>query len=375
MNVFDYLTWRCDVPLSAVPFNPVDNLIFSELSYADFAGIVSEDGAEVPLSEACARFFETHDREAIKARTAYTAPAPFLMESMLAGKRFRDVRLCCFSSVLDRDDACQFAALTFLLPDGTAYVSFRGTDGTVVGWKEDFMLSYRSGTLGQRCAAAYLDRVAAQIDRPLRVGGHSKGGNFAVYASVFCSPGTRARIQEVWTNDGPGFRPEVRALPEYREVMEKTCSIIPDTSIIGLLLTNDCTRRVVRSTNNGIAQHDGFSWEVGPVDFVPAELSRTGEYMERTISDWVARQDDETLQSMVDSAFQVIEATGNDTFHDMSTRKMKTAEVMMLAVRALPKDKQKEILQATGQLFQSTGSTAKELIAPARTSQEDAGSE
>lgn len=234
------------------------------------------------------------------------------------------------------------------------------------------MLSYRSGTRGQRLAVAYLERVAEQFSLPLRVGGHSKGGNFAVYASIFCSPETRARITEVWTNDGPGFRPEVRELPEYRAVMEKTVSIVPDTSVIGMLLSNDCPRKVVRSTNSGIAQHDGFSWETGPVDFVPAELSKTGAYVERTISDWVARQDDETLRSMVDSAFRVIEATGDDTFHDMSTRKMKTAEVMMLAVRALPKDKQKELRQATGQLFQSTGTTAKELIVPHQ-SQEDDG--
>lgn len=371
MNVFDYLTWRCDVPLSVSAFNPVDNLIFSELSYTDFSGIVPADGTAIPLADACARFFETHDREEIKARTAYTAPAPFLMESMLAGQRFREIRLCCFETAMDKEDAAQFGALTVLLPDGTAYVSFRGTDGTVVGWKEDFMLSYRSGTRGQQLAADYLERVAERISLPLRVGGHSKGGNFAVYASVFCSPETRARIIQVWTNDGPGFRPEVRALPAYEAVMEKTVSIVPDTSVIGLLLSNDCPRKVVRSTNSGIAQHDGFSWEVGPMDFVAAELSKTGAYVEKTIGDWVARQDDDTLQSMVDSAFQVIEATGNDTFHDMSTRKMKTAEVMMLAVRALPKDKQKELRQATGQLFQSTGTTAKELMGSNRQNQDD----
>ena len=375
MNVFDYLTWRCDVPLSVSPFNPVDNLVFSELAYTDLTGIVPADGTEIPLSEACARFFETHDREEIKARTAYTAPAPFLMESMLAGCRFRDVKLCYYVTVMDREDTAQFAALTCLLPDGTAYVSFRGTDGTVVGWKEDFMLSYRSGTRGQQLAADYLQRVADGLALPLRVGGHSKGGNFAVYAAVFSEPEIRSRITEVWTNDGPGFREEVLSLPAYREIMAKTISVVPDTSIIGLLLTNDCTRRVVRSTNTGIAQHDGFSWETGPVDFVPGELSRRGEYVERTISDWVARQNDETLQSLVDSAFRIIEAPGEDSFHAMTARKLKTAEVMMLAVRALPREKQKELLQATGQLFQSTGSTARELIAPARTSQEDAGSE
>ena len=371
-NLFDYLSWRADVPLSVSPFNPVDNLVLAELSYTRFDGIVPADGTPVPLEEVCARFFETHDREAILARTSYTARAPFLMESMLAGARFRDTRLCCYETLLDREDAAQFAAVTCLLPDGTAYVSFRGTDGTVVGWKEDFILSYQSGTRGQQEAAAYLSRVAARVDRPLRLGGHSKGGNFAVYAAIFAPPEVRARVTELWSNDGPGFREEVRVLPEYREVMEKTCSIVPDTSVIGLLLVNDCVRRVVKSTAVGIAQHDGFSWEAGPTDFVPAQLTRTGEYVERAISTWVAKQDDETLRSMVDSVFRVLEAPGDDTFHAMTNRKLKTAEVMMLAVRALPRDKQKELLQATGQLFTSTGSTAVSLLESSRQEEAEA---
>lgn len=362
MNIIDYLEWRRDVPLSVSPFNPVDNLILSELVYTDFAGVVPERGQQVPLEDACAGFFALRDRSEITAKTSYTARAPFLMESMCKGARFSGTRLCFYETVTDKDETAQFAAVTCLLPDGTAYLAFRGTDGTVVGWKEDFILSYRSGTRSQLHAADYLRRVGTALNCPLRLGGHSKGGNLAVYAASFCPETLRSRILQVWSNDGPGFREEVRSTPGYRAIQSRTVSIVPDTSVIGLLLESDCPRKVVKSSASGLAQHDGFSWETAAEDFVPAALTRKGAYLEKTVDTWVASQDEETLRSMVDSVFSVIEATGQDTFHAMSSSKLRTAEIMMAAVRALPREKQKELLQATGRLVQSSGSAAKSML-------------
>ena len=363
-NIFDYLHWRCDVPFSASPFNDVDNLILSELVYTDFGGIVPDDGSAVSLTEARDRFFGLHDRAEIEARTAYsyTARAPFLMDAMLEGARFRDLRLCAYETVTDKEDSTQFAAVTFLLPDGTAYLAFRGTDGTVVGWKEDLILSYRSGTSGQLRAADYLARVATLTDLPLRVGGHSKGGNCAVYAAAFAAPAIQDRIEKIWTNDGPGFREEVRSREGYQRIQPKCVSIVPDTSVIGLLLDCDCLCRVIKSTADGLIQHDGFTWECGPTDFLLAEQSRKGAYLEKAVDHWVARQDDATLRSLVDSLFTVFEATGEETFHSMSVKKIRTAELMMGAFRALPKEKQRELLAATGKIVTSTGATAKQML-------------
>ena len=365
-NIFDYLSWRGDVPFSVAPFNDVDNLILSELVYTDFAGVVPDDGSAVGLAEARARFFALHPRAEIEARIAasrsYTARAPFLMDAMAGGARFDGLRLCCYEAVTDKEAAAQFAAVTFLLPDGTAYVAFRGTDGTVVGWKEDFILGYRSGTEGQLRAVDYLARVGILTDLPLRVGGHSKGGNLAVYAAAFAAPALQDRLLRVWSNDGPGFRDEVRQQPGYQRVQPKCVSIVPDTSVIGLLLDCDCLRRVVKSDAVGLVQHDGFSWACGPRDFLLAEQTRAGAYLEKTVDNWVATQDDATLRSLVDSVFTVLEATGEDTFHAMTLNKKRTAEILMAAYRGLPKEKQRELLAATGKLVSSTGASAKELL-------------
>ena len=365
-NIFDYLSWRADVPFSAAPFNDVDNLILSELVYTDFAGAVPADGTAVPLAEVRERFFALHPRTEIQARIdqtrSYTARSPFLMDAMVTGARFRDLRLCAYEAVTDKDAAAQFAAVTFLLPDGRAYAAFRGTDGTVVGWKEDLILSYRSGTAGQLRAVDYLTRVAARTDLPLRVGGHSKGGNLAVYAAALVPEEVQDRIEGVWSNDGPGFREEVRQLPGYQRIQPRCASIVPDTSVIGLLLESDCPRRVVKSTASGLVQHDGFTWECGPRAFLPAELTRKGAYLEKTVDNWVARQDDATLRSLVDSLFTVFESTGEETFHAMTVKKMRTAELWLAAYRGLPKDKQRELRAATGKLVQSTGASMKEII-------------
>ena len=363
-NIFDYLHWRADVPLSASPFNEEDDLILAELIYTDFAEVVPDDGSAISLQEARDRFFTLHSREEIEARTAhsYTARAPFLMDAMLKGERFADLRLFAYEAVTDKDAAAQFAAVTVLLPDGTACAVFRGTDGTVVGWKEDLILSYRSDTPGQLRAVDYLTRVALLTDRPLRTCGHSKGGNLAVYAASFVPSAVQDRLVTVRSHDGPGFRDEVRTREGYQRIQPKCVSIVPDTSVIGLLLDCDCTRLVVKSGASGLAQHDGFSWECGPTAFVPAELSRKGAYLEKTVDNWVARQDDGILRSLVDSIFTVFEATGEETFHSMTENKRRSAELMMAAFRALPREKQRELLSATGKIVTSTGVTAKEML-------------
>ena len=197
MNIFDYLKWRGDIPFSTAPFNEVDNLILAELAYTDFGGIVPEDGQAVPLGTVYEQFFRTHTRDAILSSKSYTARAPLLMEEMCRGARFRDTRLMLYRSERDAETDLQFSAVTFLLQDSTAYVAFRGTDGTLVGWKEDFDLSYLSGTEGQQRAAEYLNRAGDAVACPLRAGGHSKGGNLAVYAAACSRADIRARITEV----------------------------------------------------------------------------------------------------------------------------------------------------------------------------------
>ncbi len=346
-TIFDYLLWRGDVTFSADPFNEVDNLVLSELSYTDFQGIVPPDGTPVPLKEAHRLFFAAHSREEIAAARSFTAKAPLLMDEMVKGRRFENMTLSHF--IDESGESLQLSAMVCHLEDGTGYVAFRGTDGTVEGWKEDFNFSFMNATPGQLLAAQYLNLVPGT----LRVGGHSKGGNLAVYASAFCSG--QERIVEVYSNDGPGFREEVTRLPGFQSILPKVRSIVPDSSVIGLLLYGGYERIIVRSSAGGILQHDGFTWQVQRNRFERAARSGLSLLAERTVADWMSHQDRASLQSLTETVFTLIESTGKERLHSIGEDKLKSAESMIGALRNIPKDRQQELLRLLAQLGQSGG--------------------
>ena len=357
-NIFDYLMWRGDVPFDADPFNEVDNLVLAELSYTFFEGLVPDDGTEVSLKEVCDGFFSTHSREDVSKESNPIHRTPLLMDGMLSGRRFSKTRLARYVNKVEADNDLQFSAITFRLSDGTDYVAFRGTDNTVVGWKEDFNMSYLSRTEGQKMAAEYLTQVGSSTRRPLRVGGHSKGGNFAVFASAFCGSKIQDRIITVYSNDGPGFRDEIMNTGEYKRILPKVISIVPDTSVIGMLLTSKVRHQVVKSSESGLSQHDGQTWQVERNRFVSAELTELAEYIRSTQKDWLSKIDDESRESFVNILFSIFEATGIGTFGAMKGDMLKSIESMMTFMGQLPKDKQRELMRVFGELIQSGGQVA-----------------
>lgn len=361
-SIFDYLTWRGDVPLHTDPFNEVDNLVLSELAYADFRSTVPQDGGEISIQEAARGFFARHAREAVLSEKGFTAKAPLLMEDMAAGARFGAVRLSHYVDESDPGRELQLSAVTFLLPDQSAYIAFRGTDGTLVGWKEDFNFSFLSETEGQRRAVQYLNRVGRAMKGPLLVGGHSKGGNLAVYAAAFCDREIQDRIQTVYSNDGPGFRQETVETAGYLRILPRIRRIIPDTSVIGMLLSSKAVPHVIKSSASGILQHDGFTWQVRRNRFEETALSGAGEVIGQALGGWLEQMDDETRSSFTQTVFSLFEATGMDTFSGMGGQKWKSAEAILTAAREMPREKQQEILRLLGQLGQSSGHAATAFL-------------
>ena len=357
VNISDYLNWRGDVPFSVDPFNEVDNLILALLAYADFRGIVPPDGQEVSLQAVRQAYFERYPREELQEDASFAGRAALLMDEMVTGGRFRDMALCFSLDELDTQKEVQLAAMTFRLGDGSAYIAFRGTDGTIVGWKEDFHFSYQDATEGQNRAVEYLQRVASAVDAPLRVGGHSKGGNLAVYAAAFCGPQLQERLLSVYSNDGPGFRQDITEREGYDRILPKVVSIIPDT-VIGLLLTSRYRHLVVKSDAAGILQHDGFTWQVLRNRFVTSQLTPTGEFIEQTLSLWLEQMDNSERETFTNTVFFPFEATGAETLAELGEQKWKTAEAFLTSLRDIPRENQKDTLRILGQLAQSGGKTA-----------------
>ena len=347
------------MPFTADPFNEVDNLVLSELAYVEFDGVLGDSFRKTGLKTADEKFFGMHSRDEARQSSNHIVRAPLLMDYMLSGTRFSDMKLTKYVDILNADKEMQFAAVTCLLNDGSAFVSFRGTDNTLVGWKEDFNMSYLPDADGQLSAVNYLNEVGAKFRGPIRVGGHSKGGNFAVYASAFCDKKVQDRIIKVYTNDGPGFRHEVMSREGYKNILPKVVSIVPDTSIIGMLLTSSVKHIVVKSREKGIMQHDAMTWQIERNRFVVKETSPLGIFIRHSQQEWLSKIDDESREQFVNTLFSIFEATGAATFDEIKENKLKSVERMLSSIKELPRERQEELKTILGGLIESGRQVAK----------------
>ena len=362
MELMDYLKWRNDVSLRAAPFNEIDNVILSYLAYADFGELLHEQKRHVSIETCLKRFCEKHDMAEVRESKHFIERAPLLLEEMVRGARFRGTKVVHFREVFDKEKVQQFAALVFLLPDGTRYVSFRGTDLSITGWKEDFLMSFTAETEGAKEAVSYLNEVAACVEGDLILGGHSKGGNFAMFAAAFAEDAVKERIRKVYNNDGPGFREEIVRSAAYRELLPKITNIVPQTSIIGRLLSNEAAHTVVKSTAAGIFQHDVTTWEVTKDKFVRAEPDAFSDFVEKSLGTWLETMDDEARKSLVETVFSMIEMTEAETFVEFGENLFKNTGLIIKGFGKLPKEKRSELTAALGGLAEAGRATVLDKI-------------
>ena len=321
-NIFDYMNWR-DISLEKVEFNEIDNLILSRLSYFPFDGVICED-EEITLKEA----YERTKKLGTTGRTLQAEDIdlyPVLAKSI----RFGNCILTNFVNKVEPEAEKQFSAVTIILPDDTIYVSYRGTDNTIIGWKEDFNMSFSDLVPSQVDGVKYLDDVAKKYKNKLRVGGHSKGGNLAVYAATFCKPKTKKKIIEVYNNDGPGFSDKVIESKEYEEILERVHTYIPQTSIIGRLLKHKEKTTIVKSTETGIMQHDLYSWQLMGDKFISAKITESSDFIDSTITNWLKEVSPEQREEFINTFFDILNATKAKTVNELSSRWFKNATTMI----------------------------------------------
>ena len=355
-NLLDYLDWRGDLTLGQDPFNEVDNLILAELSFVDFGGIVAPpgQGSGIPLYEAAERYF-TRFPEGVDMGVLVPDAIPEMLEKMAACPRFRDMKLSCFADWLDNDKAVQFAALTIETGDGAVYLAFRGTDDTLAGWKEDFHLACVPEIPAQRLAVEYTRQAAKQYPRKkLRLGGHSKGGNLAVWAALNVPDRVQRLIQQVWSNDGPGFHEDILSLPEHQDVARRIVTIIPQSSLVGMILEHDEDYTVVESSEKGLMQHDGFSWEVKGPGFVRlGSVTRQGRHHDLVLKEWVRQMPLDQREKFVEGLFSLLTASGAQTLTDLKEENLKAVGAMIKAMKDMEKDTRDALLYAFRQLMRS----------------------
>ena len=357
-NLLDYLDWRGDLTLEQSHFNEVDNLILAELSFVDFKDIVPAPGAgeSVNLREAAEAFFAKFpEGEKIDMGVLVPDAIPDMLRKMADSRRFGDMKLNCFVDHLDVGKGEQFAALAVETGDRTLYLSFRGTDDTLAGWKEDFELACMPEVPAQKKALDYVRDVARQFPRKkLRLGGHSKGGNLAVYAGVFCPESVQRRIIAVWSNDGPGFHTDLLDLPEHQRVAERIYSIVPKSSVVGMLLEHEEDYTVVDSDQLGFMQHDGFSWQVMGNHFVTLrQVTRQAHLSDQELRKWVHGLSVEQREAFVSAMFDVLTASGAVTLTDLKDDSFKAVGAIIKAMKDLDKETRDGLWDFLAILFKS----------------------
>ncbi len=325
-SLFDYLDWRGDLRFSEVGLGEVDGLILSLLSYIDFDGIVPETFEETPVTllDATRQYLRRHKGE--NAYLGVIVPPDIVSLAAKASKsrRFGDMRLCGYVNHVDHGEQKQFCAMTFLLSDNTAFVAYRGTDDTLVGWKENFNMSFMDTVPAQQDAVGYLESMAAALPRPFFVGGHSKGGNLAIFATVRCHPDLKERLLTAFSYDGPGFSHGFTEGVDYESVRPKLRTIVPDSSVVGMLLEHEETYEVVKSNATGLLQHNGFSWEVLGGKFIHLDTV-TGEsrLIDSALKDWLDGMSPEEREGFVDNIYETLSAAGAKTLTELSAEKLK----------------------------------------------------
>lgn len=344
-NIFDYMDWR-DLKLRSVEFNEIDNLILSRLAYFPLDNLINEN-EEITLYNAYQRYRTMKDT----CRVLQKEDIDFFPK-IAYSERFGQIRLTKYINKFEPEQEKQFSATTILLPDNTIYVSYRGTDNTIVGWKEDFNMSFNGLVPAQLDAVEYLENVALIYkDRCIRVGGHSKGGNLAVYASAFCKFEIKSRIINVYNNDGPGFHENVINTKEYKEILDRVHTYIPQTSIIGRLLNHEEETTILKSIQTGILQHDLYTWQVLGDHFVEDMLTNSSEFIDHTITDWLTQVSSNEREKFIDTLFDILNSTGAKTLSELSNKKFETAKVLLKTYKNIDEQSKSIIFKTLTTLF------------------------
>lgn len=370
MNMLDYLAWRGDLTFAQSEFNEVDNLILCYLVYVNLDGAAPGIGENtMTVRDLSERFFEQHTEKELKKDKSFIRLAPKVLKAMASTERFGNLLVQNYVNKIDLEKMLQFAAMEILLGDGTTFIAYRGTDDTIVGWKEDFYLS-KGEVPAEKEAVAYLNTAGAEkkeLDVPefveaacavraaeraeeavkkIRIGGHSKGGNLAVYAAACCEEAVQDRILEIYNNDGPGFKMEFFEKPGYQRISNRIKRYIPESSIIGMLLEHVAEPAVIRSDQKGVMQHDGLSWEVvGPSFIYCPVISNFAAGMDRSIKGWLAQVEGEQRQQVIDDLFAVLEATQAATLTELQDGGLKNIRIIMKEIEEMDSDS-KGVLQS-----------------------------
>jgi len=351
-DLFDYLAWRGDLDFSRTPLNSVDSLIFSQLSYMPFDGIVPspDEKGGITIRDTASLFGERMNDN--KELSILFEKDPELLGALAFSNRFGNCRLSGYVNIVDNDRGIQFSAICIDTDDKFSFVVYRGTDRNIVGWKEDFNMSFDEAVPAQLEAAAYLEEMAFKLKRHLYISGHSKGGNLAVYAAACCRKRIQKRIKNIYSFDSPGFQNNVLTSNGFSMIKDKILSFIPQASVVGMFFEHGCSQKVVKSVSSGLLQHELYSWEVTHNDLVYLDdITPGSRFVDKTVKEWIAGQNKEQREQFLNTLYSILDDSDVTTLQDFEVSWVKAAGRMIKTFGGIDENKKQLIQKTFGDLF------------------------
>ena len=329
MNFYDYLTWRGDLTFDRDQFNIVDNLLFAYSAYTDLREVITTD-EPITVHEAAERFFKLHTEEECLKSGSLIAHAPVVLRRMGESKRFGDLLITDLSKLV--------------VPN---------SGNTIIGWKEDFQLSYRKVN-AQLKAAEYLNRTADKSFHKYFVGGHSKGGNLAVYGAMEAKDSVKKKIIRIYSNDGPGISSIAMNEKEFKKIGNRMIKVLPELSVFGMLFDNHEPKIVVKSDKNFLYEHDAVGWMVSGTDFVRGTLSPDCLVIQDVLNEFLEAMTLEERAELVDQMYSAFVNAGIENTTDFTQKGLSAVMKFLKEVTHLNENAGKsmeKLLQILGKML------------------------
>lgn len=347
-NIVDYIKWRGDLSIVDVPMNEIDNIIMARIAYLPFEKINFQDKSS--LEGLAVQFFNLNEED------FHMVEDMELIKEASTSTRFKDILFSDYVENINPKAEEQFAAVTVWLPNNELFVSYRGTDASLVGWKEDFNMSFMMHIPSQLEGVEYLENIATKYPRKkIRLGGHSKGGNVAVYSGVFCNPKVQNRIVKITNADGPGFDKSIIETEQYKNILARIRTYIPQDSVVGRLLEHEEDYKVVESIEKGLMQHDIYSWQVEGTKIKGFDkVTKGSETVNEVVRSWLQNTTPEQRKNFVNIVFEVIGSTKAETVRGLSMELIKNIGKVSDTYKNISEEEKEEIKEVVKTFVKSS---------------------
>ncbi len=308
MNILEYIKKYGDEPLNIL--TEVDALVFNQMAYFNMHKYVM-DNEEITIKEA-------YNRSLNYSIDYYKKKDPILFQSLANSKRYQNIIIKKIINIYNKELEEQFSALSILLPDNNIYIAYKGSTTNITDWKENFNISYMLKTKSQVQALDYLNNLF--IPNKVYLGGHSKGGNMAMYAAINTSAKIKEKIINIYNFDGPGF---LKINDNFLAIKEKIITYIPGFSIVGRLLYNPSKVVIVKSKAKGFWQHTMYNWQINNHTFINTKPDKTSEKIDLILDDWVNHLKTEERSIFFENIYKIISSPGVDNLKDLKFKDIK----------------------------------------------------